>query len=87
MAWPTATSPSTTRAPMAPSTLRSSACARTAPKPLVLAPMTATGLLRMVFVAIGRDTQSSAFLRTPVIDELYSGGDEEDAVGSGDCCA
>ena len=35
--------------------------------------MTATGLLRMVFVAIGRDTQSSAFLRTPGIDELYSG--------------
>jgi len=27
----------------------------------------------MVFVAIGRDTQSSAFLRTPGIDELYSG--------------
>jgi len=43
------------------------------PKPPVLAPMTATGLLPMVFVAIGRDTQSSAFLSTPGIDELYSG--------------
>ena len=30
-------------------------------------------LLRMVFVVIGRDTQSSAFLSTPGTDELYSG--------------
>jgi hypothetical protein len=60
MAWPTATSPSTTRAPIAPSTLRSWACAQTAPKPPVLAAMTATVLSRMVFVAIGRDTRSTA---------------------------
>jgi hypothetical protein len=31
-------------------------------------------LLRMVFVPIGRDTQSSAFLRTPGIDEPRSAG-------------
>ena len=35
--------------------------------------MTATGLFRMAFVAGGRDTQSSAFLSAPGIDELYSG--------------
>ena len=45
-AWPTATSPSTTRAPVAASTLRSSACAHTAPNAPVLAPTTATGMLR-----------------------------------------
>jgi hypothetical protein len=39
----------------------------------VLAPITATGLLRSRLVASGRDTQSMAFFRTPGIDELYSG--------------
>ena len=34
--------------------------------------MTATGLFRITFVASGRDTQSSAFLSAPGIDELYS---------------
>jgi hypothetical protein len=67
------TSPSTTRAPAAPSTLRSSAWAQTAPKAPVLAPTTATGRLRRTFVACGREAQSSAFFSWPGIDELYSG--------------
>jgi hypothetical protein len=38
-----------------------------------VAPITATGLLRIGAVALGRDAQSIAFFRTPGIDELYSG--------------
>jgi hypothetical protein len=68
-----ASSTSATRAPVAPSTLRSSAWAQTAPNIPVLAPITATGLLRSGLLAGGRDTQSMAFLSTPGIDELYSG--------------
>ena len=68
-----ATSPSITRAPVAASTLRSSACAQTAPNAPVLAPTTATGLFRSTFVASGRDAQSSAFFSWPGTDELYSG--------------
>src|SRR5437870_12729773 len=37
------------------------------------APITATGLFRNEFVAIGLEAQSTAFLSTPGIDELYSG--------------
>src|SRR5829696_2946126 len=70
---PTATSPSTTRAPAAASTFRSSACAHTAPNMPVLAPTTATGLLRSTALANGREAQSIAFLSCPGIDELYSG--------------
>src|SRR5437588_11736290 len=54
-------SPSATWAPIAPSTFRSSACAHTAPNLPALAPMTATGLFCIAFVATGRHTQSSAF--------------------------
>ena len=54
-------------------TLRSSACAQTAPKAPVDAPTTRAGLFRSGFVATGRETQSSAFLSTPGIDALYSG--------------
>jgi hypothetical protein len=39
----------------------------------VLAPTTATGLLRSAAVAFGRDSQSTAFLSWPGMDELYSG--------------
>jgi hypothetical protein len=39
----------------------------------VLAPITATGLLRIGFVAIGRETQSNAFFNCPGIELLYSG--------------
>ena len=53
------------------STLRSSACAQTAPN-IRLAPITATGLLP-AGSASGREAQSTAFLSTPGIDELYSG--------------
>ena len=62
-----------TRAPMAPSTLRPSACAHTAPNMPVLAPMTATGLPRKTFSASGREAQSSAFLSCPGSEWLYSG--------------
>src|SRR3954447_15204216 len=72
-AWPTASSTSVTRAPAAASTLRSSACAQTAPNIPVLAPITATGLLRSGFDTSGREAQSTAFFSTPGIDELYSG--------------
>ena len=40
---------------------------------LVLAPTTATGLLRSAASALGRDAQSIAFLSCPGIEELYSG--------------
>jgi hypothetical protein len=39
----------------------------------VLAPTTATGLLRSGLDFGGRETQSSAFFNTPGIDALYSG--------------
>jgi hypothetical protein len=39
----------------------------------VLDESTATGLLRTGDSASGREAQSSAFLSTPGIDELYSG--------------
>ena len=58
---------------MAPSTLRTSACAHTAPNRPVLAPMTAAGLPRRTLSATGREAQSSAFLSTPGIEWLYSG--------------
>ena len=45
-AWPTASSASVTRAPIAPSTLRSSAAAQTPPNAPALELITATGLLR-----------------------------------------
>src|SRR5205085_11986298 len=72
-AWPTASPPSTTRPPIAASTLRSSACDQTAPKAPADAPTTATGFPRSGFLASGLETQSSAFLSWPGIDELYSG--------------
>jgi hypothetical protein len=40
---------------------------------LVLDESTAAGLFRTGDSASGRDAQSSAFLRTPGIEELYSG--------------
>ena len=61
-AYPRAASPSTTRPPMAESTLRSSAWAHTAPNAPVLAPTTATGMKRNGLLARGREIQSSAFL-------------------------
>ena len=72
-AMPTGSSRSSTRAPMAASTLRSSAWAQTAPKRPVLAPITATGLPRSGLVASGRESQSIAFLSWPGIEWLYSG--------------
>src|SRR6185437_1967864 len=72
-AWPIGSSLSMTRAPVEPSTLRVSACAQTAPKRPVLEPITAAGLLARGLLARGRETQSSAFLSTPGIEELYSG--------------
>jgi DNA-binding HxlR family transcriptional regulator len=49
-------------APIVFSTLRSSACAQTAPKRPVLAPTTATALPRRQLWGNGLETQSSAFL-------------------------
>ena len=69
----TGSSTSMTRAPVAPRTLRASACAQTAPNMPVLAPITATGLLRSALSGNGRDAQSSAFLSWPGSEELYSG--------------
>ena len=62
-----------TLAPIAVATLRTSACAQTAPNRPVLAPITATGLLRSGFLASGRESQSSAFLSWPGTEWLYSG--------------
>src|SRR3989442_1388452 len=62
-----------TSAPITPSTLRVSACAHTAPKRPVEAPITAMGLPRSELSGKGREAQSSAFLSTPGIDPLYSG--------------
>ena len=64
---------SITRAALAPSTFRTSACAQTAPNIPVLAPTTATGLPQSAFSPFGREAQSSAFLSWPGIEELYSG--------------
>src|SRR3954451_4903195 len=69
----TGSSRSTTWAPIAPSTLRSSACAHTAPNMPVEAPITATGLRLSGVSASGRDTQSIAFFSWPGIEWLYSG--------------
>lgn len=54
-------------------TLRSSACAQTAPNMPVLAPITAAGLFRSTVATRGREAQSTAFLSAPGIDDLYSG--------------
>ena len=67
-ACPTASSTSVTRAPIAPSTLRSSAAAQMPPKAPALELITATGFVRKAFVANGREAQSSAFLSAPGID-------------------
>src|SRR3954447_2426701 len=69
----TGSSRSITLAPIAPSTLRSSACAHTAPNMPVEAPITATGLPLRGVSASGRETQSIAFLSWPGIEWLYSG--------------
>src|SRR5262249_17323056 len=69
----TESSKSSTRAPSAARTLRSSACAQIPPNEPVLAPTTATGLYRSTFVAIGREIQSIAFFSWPGMDALYSG--------------
>src|SRR5436190_1039766 len=69
----TGSSRSSTRAPSAARTLRSSACAQTAPKAPVLAPTTATGLFRSALVATGRETQSITFFSCPGMEALYSG--------------
>ena len=55
------------------STLRTSACAQTAPNRPVLAPMTADGLSWSTLSGNGRDAQSSAFFSPPGTDALYSG--------------
>ena len=56
---------------------RAPCAARPGPRPRrtvpVLAPITATGLLRSGFPCSGREAQSTAFLSTPGIEELYSG--------------
>src|SRR5437867_5512294 len=75
----TGSSRSSTRAPSAARTLRSSACAQTAPKAPVLAPTTATGLFRNAFVATGRETQSIAFFSWPGMEALYSGVEKSTA--------
>ena len=72
-AFGTATVSSIVRAPRAPMTLRVSAAAQTPPNIPVLDESTATGLLRTGDSTSGREAQSSAFLSTPGIDELYSG--------------
>src|SRR5438105_2960358 len=69
----TGSSTSSTRAPSAARTLRSSACAQAAPKAPVLAPTTATGLFRSMFVSTGREIQSTPFFKSPGSDPLYSG--------------
>jgi hypothetical protein len=54
-------------------TFRVSSAAQTPPNIPVLEDITATGLFRTGDSASGREAQSRAFLRTPGIDELYSG--------------
>ena len=70
---PTGSSDSSTCAPLALSTLRTSACAQTAPNSPVLAPITAAGLSRRTLSGNGREAQSSAFLSPPGTEALYSG--------------
>ena len=53
--------------------MRVSAAAQTPPNIPVLDESTATGLFSTGDSASGREAQSSAFLSTPGIDELYSG--------------
>ena len=84
-AWPTATSAvDDAGADRGRATLRSSACAQTAPNAPVEAPTTATGLFRSGFVASGRETQSSAFFSWPGTERVVLGRGEEDGVGAGD---
>src|SRR3954452_10854628 len=70
---PTGSSDSSTSAPEAFIVLRTSACAHTAPKSPVLAPMTAVGLCRSTLSGNGREAQSIAFLSAPGSEALYSG--------------
>src|SRR3954451_1951383 len=72
-AMPTGSSDSSTCAPEVLSTLRTSACAHTAPKSPVLAPITAAGLSRRTLSGNGREAQSSAFFSAPGSEALYSG--------------
>ena len=58
---------------MAPSTLRVSAWAQTAPNMPVEAPITAAGLPVRALWPAGREAQSRAFLSWPGIEWLYSG--------------
>ena len=58
---------------MAPSTLRSSAWAQTAPNMPVEAPITAAGLPLRALLPAGREAQSRAFFSSPGIERLYSG--------------
>ena len=81
----TATVSSSVRAPSAASTFRVSAAAQTPPNMPVLDESTAAGLLRTGDSASGRDAQSSAFLSTPGIDELYSGVEIRIASASVEC--
>ncbi|CAA9519710.1 MAG: hypothetical protein AVDCRST_MAG45-2418 [uncultured Solirubrobacterales bacterium] len=70
---PTGSSSSRTCAPAVLRTLRSSACAHTAPNRPVDAPMTAAGLLRRALSGYGREAQSSAFFSAPGGEALYPG--------------
>src|SRR5919107_1428001 len=70
---PTGSSVSSTCAPDALSALRTSACAQTAPNRPVLAPITAAGFSLRTLSGNGREAQSSAFLRPPGTEALYSG--------------
>src|SRR5439155_1070819 len=72
-AWPTGTSSSRACAPAVRRTLRSSACAHTAPNRPVVAPTTNEGLPFSAVVARGREAQSIAFLSAPGTEPLYSG--------------
>src|SRR5207247_2037757 len=77
----TGSSRSITRAPIAASTLRSSAGAQTAPKRPVLAPTTATGFPRRQLSGKGRDALSSAFLSAPGNEGVVLRRRDEDRVG------
>ena len=69
----TGSSPSTTRAPQIPSTLRRSCCAQIAPYWPVVAPAMATVLFLNELPRCRADAQSMAFFSTPGIEPLYSG--------------
>ena len=69
----TASSPSSTRAPLRARALRRSACANIAPYAPLLALTTAVGLPQRALPRNGRDAQSTAFLSWPGTEELYSG--------------